>query len=138
MIKEKYIERECSKHGLTTHILEEKTRYRCKTCRNRAVANQRLKNKSKLVAHFGGKCICCGYNKYEGALEFHHKDPKEKDFQLGTSRSKAYNKMLAEAEKCILVCSNCHKEIHAGLIKLEDIEDATKNSKQPTPDKDER
>lgn len=73
------------------------------------------KVKKMLVDEFGGKCSKCGYDKYIGALEFHHLDPKEKEFNIASRNTRSYEKLREEAEKCILVCSNCHKEIHAGL-----------------------
>ncbi len=73
------------------------------------------KVKKKLVEEFGGKCSICGYSKYLGALEFHHKDPKEKEFTIASRNTRAYDKLKKEADKCLLVCSNCHKEIHGGL-----------------------
>ena len=68
------------------------------------------------VAYKGGVCQCCKYNKYIGALEFHHINPDEKDFGIsvkGYTRSWENNKK--ELDKCVLVCSNCHREMHAGL-----------------------
>ena len=68
------------------------------------------------VAYKGGVCQCCKYNKYIGALEFHHINPDEKDFGIsvkGYTRSWENNKK--ELDKCVLVCSNCHREIHAGF-----------------------
>lgn len=84
---------------------------------SKKVVNWRKRTKLKLVHHFGGKCQICGYNKYEGALEFHHKDPSEKDFSL-SGKSLSFDKMLEEAKKCVLVCGNCHSEIHAGITKI--------------------
>lgn len=46
------------------------------------------------------------------ALEFHHTDPKEKDFGISTCLTKSIEELKAEADKCILVCSNCHAELH--------------------------
>ena len=64
----------------------------------------------------GNKCQICGYNKSIAALEFHHLNPKEKEYQLSSGNCRSIQEDLEEAKKCILVCSNCHKEIHAGLI----------------------
>jgi predicted HNH restriction endonuclease len=61
----------------------------------------------------GGKCITCSYSNYDGALEFHHLDPNKKEFVIGLSRN--WNLTKKEMDKCILVCSNCHREIHGGL-----------------------
>jgi hypothetical protein len=75
----------------------------------------RVRTKLRLIEYKGGKCVCCGYNKCARALQFHHRDPSKKDFQIsGTSRS--YERLIQEVDKCELVCSNCHNEIHDELI----------------------
>lgn len=74
----------------------------------------RIKAKKLLVEYKGGECERCGYNKCIDALEFHHKDPSEKDFTI-SGKSWAFERLKKEADKCILVCSNCHKEIHFKL-----------------------
>lgn len=84
-----------------------------------------ISTKQLLVNTFGGKCQICGYNTCLAALAFHHRNPKEKDFQISDFKKKnADNYVLyRELEKCILVCSNCHIEIHQGMHneKVEDI-----------------
>ena len=77
--------------------------------------NEFRKFKQKMVDYKGGKCEICGYNKYIGALDFHHKNPKEKDFRLSNSFNRyrtKWEKVIKELDKCMLVCSNCHREIH--------------------------
>lgn len=76
-----------------------------------SVINWRKRVKIKLVEYKGGKCEICGYNKYVEVLEFHHKDTKEKDFTI-SGKSWSYERLKKEVDKCIIVCSNCHKEIH--------------------------
>ena len=56
-----------------------------------------------------------GYNKCIDALEFHHENPSKKEFKLGSGNTMSWKEYKAEALKCILVCSNCHKEIHSEL-----------------------
>ena len=69
----------------------------------------------------GSKCQICNYDKYQGALDFHHLDPNEKDFSIGEATSRVLNsKIKAELDKCILVCSNCHRELHGGIIIFND------------------
>lgn len=80
--------------------------------RSKQVIYWRKKAKIKLVEYKGGKCERCGYNKCIDALEFHHLDPNEKDFSIA-GKSWALERLKKEADKCILVCSNCHKEIHS-------------------------
>ena len=69
-----------------------------------------------MIESMGGSCCCCGYNKCQDALEFHHLDPEQKDLSFGSRRANpaSWERLVAELRKCILVCSNCHKEIHAG------------------------
>lgn len=84
-----------------------------------AVAKRRKKLKAMAIEYKGGKCMLCGYNKYAGALDFHHIDEKNKQFGLSTrGLTRSWEKTRNEAEKCILVCANCHREIHAGLVQL--------------------
>lgn len=72
---------------------------------------RRRKVKAKLIEMAGGKCQKCGYDKCAGALEFHHL--RDKSFALSSNNlGKAWATVLAEFEKCILVCANCHREIH--------------------------
>ena len=67
----------------------------------------------------GGKCQICGYNKYIDALSFHYLDEKTKSFDLSTKGlTRSWKKTKAEVDKCILVCENCHREIHGGVIAL--------------------
>ena len=78
------------------------------------VIKRRKQNKLTLVEYKGGKCERCGYCKCIDALEFHHIDPTTKEAKnLGTTAAIA--KQKAEADKCILVCANCHREIHHEL-----------------------
>jgi len=76
-----------------------------------AVNKHRHEIKKALVKYKGGKCEKCGYNKCIAALTFHHKNPKEKEFTIG-GRNYAWDRMVREVNKCILVCHNCHAEIH--------------------------
>ncbi len=67
----------------------------------------------------GDRCQICGYDKYVGALEFHHVNGKNKEFDLSTrGLTRSWARVKKEVEKCVLVCANCHREIHAGLVRL--------------------
>jgi hypothetical protein len=69
--------------------------------------------KQMAVEHKGGQCQKCGYNKCISALDFHHIEPQHKDFGIshkGLTRS--WEAIKKEIDKCILVCANCHREIH--------------------------
>lgn len=71
--------------------------------------------KKQAIKILGEKCCICGYNKCIDALEFHHKDPSIKEFKLGSGNTMSWKEYKSEALKCMLVCSNCHKEIHYKL-----------------------
>lgn len=84
----------------------------------KAVADRRRRLRQKAVEYGGGECQLCGYKKCINALSFHHKDPTQKDFGLSArGLTRSWEKMKPEIDKCILVCANCHAEMHAGLIK---------------------
>jgi hypothetical protein len=84
----------------------------------KAVVKRRRKIKELLIAYKGGECCICSYKRYAGALDLHHLDVKQKDFGLSVrGLTRAWEKSKKEADKCVLVCANCHREIHAGIIK---------------------
>ena len=80
----------------------------------RKARNQRRKKKNALIRHKGGKCTVCGYNGL--ALAFHHRNPKQKGFQISNRLTWKLDTLLAEVEKCDLVCMNCHHEIEHGCV----------------------
>jgi predicted HNH restriction endonuclease len=86
----------------------------CKSCFNRRSIERRQSHKKRAVELLGGKCSICGYNKYIGALEFHHTDPTKKDMTIAGS-GKKWETIKEEVEKCMLLCANCHREMHCKL-----------------------
>ena len=86
----------------------------------KAVINWRRRTKYKLVEYKGGKCenLHCGYDRCIEALEFHHLDPNEKDFGIGGS-TRSFEFLKKEVDKCVMLCSNCHKEVHAGVLNCD-------------------
>ncbi|XKT74921.1 MAG: hypothetical protein ACJKSS_02030 [Patescibacteria group bacterium UBA2103] len=84
----------------------------------KAVAKRRKELRNKALEYGGGKCKICGYKKCKQALAFHHKDPKQKDFGLSArGLTRSWEKIQKELDKCILVCANCHAELHAGTTQ---------------------
>jgi hypothetical protein len=88
------------------------------------VAEWRKGTKEKLIAGFGGKCNKCGYSNCSASLDLHHLDPSKKSFGFGKAMANPikWNLLVEEAEKCILLCRNCHGEYHAGYWSLDQIE----------------
>lgn len=79
------------------------------------VISYRKRTKIKAVEYKGGKCIRCGYNKCVNALAFHHIDPKTKEIRISSGNTIAYEKLIKELDKCVLLCLNCHAEVHAEI-----------------------
>jgi 5-methylcytosine-specific restriction endonuclease McrA len=93
-----------------------KKKTECKKCFNRRSVERRREWKRRAVNLLGGECVRCGYSRYVGALEFHHKDPSQKDVTVSAS-GKAWDVIKEEVLKCDLLCSNCHREVHDELRK---------------------
>jgi hypothetical protein len=117
---EQEVERVCRTHGPTAFVLEGRGYYRCKRCRKERVAEWRRRAKLRLVAEAGGRCALCGYDRYPGALHFHHLEPGAKSFGLSArGMARSYARLQAEAAKCVLLCSNCHAEVQWGIVELD-------------------
>lgn len=86
-----------------------------------AVVQCRQRIKRRALEYMGGKCIKCGYDKSPRALHFHHVNPKEKAFGIG-SANRAWELIKTELDKCVLLCSNCHCELHDDMWKLDEID----------------
>lgn len=104
-----------------------KTRKYCYDCmpetsEKRTGAETRKLIKQWAIEYKNNKCQCCGYDKCNEALEFHHLNPQEKDFNISDHDIKLnWNEIKKELDKCILVCANCHREIHAGIRNIKEV-----------------
>ena len=101
--QKKFCSRQC-KNIVNNHNLQS---YQAQQARGR-------KRKLELIRIKGMQCEECGYNSNYAALEFHHADPETKDFQLDlrSLSNRKWEIILTEMKKCILLCSNCHAELH--------------------------
>ena len=100
----------CSK-GTISYYLSEGMQEKFKARNRRNIK----KNILELKNLYGEKCKLCNYSKCLGALEFHHLNSEEKEFNISQRRG-GFTLLAKEAEKCILVCANCHREIHEQLV----------------------
>jgi len=92
------------------------TKSYCAACH---VTIKRLKVKEKAVKYKGGECQECGYRRCNRSLDFHHINSKEKEFAISNLYFRSWEKVKSELDKCILVCSNCHGEIHEGILVVQ-------------------
>ena len=106
------------------------TKDKCNSCLTK---ERRLKTKLKCIEYKGGECISCGYSKCPWCLCFHHTDPGQKDFDISRGTSYCdWETIRRELDKCLLLCTNCHGELHYNQC---DIADFTPPTKDPPPHK---
>ena len=110
---------ECESHGMTEFRLDGTGTWRCRFCSQGAVTKRRRLVKRVLVEEAGGKCVICGYDRFVGALQFHHLDPAAKRFSLSQKgHTVGIERAREEAGKCALLCANCHAEVEAGVAEI--------------------
>ncbi len=88
---------------------------------NQAVTTYRQRVKLRSIDYLGGKCWACEYSKCLSALVFHHIDPESKSFGVADGRTRKWETVRTELDKCALLCANCHEEVHFGLIDMDQI-----------------
>lgn len=118
----------CTKCRLTKPLSEfyrdrSKNGYRpyCRICDKTRIVLIQHRFKEKMVFYKGGSCMKCGYAKNIAALDFHHRDPRQKSFAVGKFRSlrgRTWKEIARELDKCDLLCANCHREEHNPLSQL--------------------
>ena len=80
----------------------------------------RRETKLRAIAAFGGECGTCGYAFAPAAMEFHHPDPSKKEFAISVDGIyRTWEKVQKELESCVMLCANCHAEVHAGVRVLD-------------------
>jgi hypothetical protein len=111
----------CARHGVVRHVYRA-GRFRCARCNSEGVTRWRRNAKRRLVEEAGGACAVCGYHRCLSALEFHHLDPAQKRFSLSLSLkgvARSFDTLREEAQKCLLLCANCHAEAESGFVSLD-------------------
>ena len=84
-----------------------------------AVRKRRKKVRQMAVAYKGSRCERCGYDDCIEALDFHHKDPSQKNFGISSKGyTRSWSKIRSELNKCVILCANCHREFHFKLAAL--------------------
>jgi hypothetical protein len=93
-------------------------RHICGKCHAKYTTERGKRKKQFVCEKLGGKCVSCGYDKYVGSLDIHHKDPAKKDSNFRSKRGWSEERILKEIENCILLCRNCHAAFHAGELAI--------------------
>lgn len=84
-----------------------------------AVAKRRKRVREMAIELLGGECQVCGYCKCNKALDFHHKEDALKSFGISDKGyTRSWEAIRSEVGKCYLLCANCHREAHAGVLQL--------------------
>ena len=91
--------------------------------KSKDVISWRRRTKSRLVALLGGECNYCNTVYHDEAYDIHHIVENDKGFGFGAimAHPQAWDTLVTEAKKCMLLCANCHRQLHAGHIDIEDI-----------------
>jgi transposase-like protein len=109
----------CVHHGESEFLLEGRGAYRCRLCRSEALSLRRQTLTAMLVADAGGRCCLCGYDRHIGALHFHHVDPGAPRTSVSAARiTDRIDRFREAARTRVLLCSNCHAEVEAGVRAL--------------------
>lgn len=110
--KKSLVSYHCRANGLggeKTEKLEDEER---KSRNYERVKSHRQKVKEKAISYKGNHCEKCGYDKCSWAFDFHHLDKNKKDFTLSSCLTLSWDKIKKELDKCIMICANCHRELH--------------------------
>lgn len=103
----------CSYGCRNRYFSGDKGKHKSKSKRNRSWDQKSIKyKKERAVAYKGGKCERCGYDKCIAALDFHHINPNDKIYAVKDLMVRKWELIQEEIDKCILLCSNCHREEH--------------------------
>lgn len=87
----------------------------CKNCFNKYCSERWIQKKIDAIIYKGGSCVDCNISYPEKPyviFDFHHLDPNEKEFDWSKMRLRSFNKIVKELDKCVLLCSNCHRIRH--------------------------
>ncbi len=90
----------------------------CRKCKDAQSLSYKRNKRQKIISFLGGKCEICNFDKYPVSLDIHHLDPSKKDPNFKCINHWEWKRVKKELEGCILVCSNCHRAIHCGYIKI--------------------
>lgn len=108
--------------GLKTMYCSPQCKGRAPTAKEKTAVAMRVRRKERMemfINEAGGKCQFCGYKKNTAALAFHHTRKKLFPINVGHCSSKNLKTLRNELKKCILLCHNCHMELHHPEFNIE-------------------
>lgn len=111
----------CSCGETDPHKFYGTKKFVCGACHNKDCLKRGNEKKKKIVELLGGSCCLCGYNRTNSALDVHHTDPRKKDPDWGGVRSWRWSRIEKELVTCVLLCRNCHAEVHCGIAVLPNV-----------------
>lgn len=118
-------EKLCKVHGLTRHSVYKNgnsgDREYCNLCQSEKIKIRVEKHRQMAYDMFGRECKICGYSKCLNALEYHHLDPSLKEGNPSKILYRSWDRVVKELSGCVLLCANCHREAHSGLLDLKDF-----------------
>lgn len=100
------------------YVYDRKKGHTATKCNSCNANGNRVAVKRRAIDYKGGSCSRCGYNKCPDSLVFHHLDPKGKDFTMAGGWALSWDRLEDELDKCILLCANCHGEVHAEMRNI--------------------
>lgn len=125
------MERKCIHCGETKDISEFYTNKRmvlgveskCKKCAHKYQRDKRKLRWPSVFKYAGEKCAHCGLSEPEHPeiYDFHHKDPTLKERQIAELLRGSEKKLYEEIDKCVMICSNCHRKEHAKLRRENEV-----------------
>ena len=126
-LQQKFCSNNCKQKSHYQTVKEQTNSYHSQTKRG-------YRRKLLFIQHRGGECEKCGYNKNISSLDFHHK--KDKSFQLDLRHlsNNSMKVLYEELCKCILLCSNCHRELHNPETNIENIYNIVGDSLEKSKD----
>lgn len=111
---------ECPIHGLVKFSKHRNgnvaPRFRCTKCAADATYRIVKAKKERAYLEFGSACVVCGYDRCKAALEWHHLDPNGKEIEPKKAFSRSWERIKEELKKCVLLCANCHREVHHNAL----------------------
>lgn len=92
-----------------------------KKCLTDAATERHIIKKLMAIDYLGGKCIKCNFKGSPAAFDFHHRDMSEKEININQALKWSWERLVKELDKCDLMCSNCHRELHHPAESYEEI-----------------